>query len=146
MFFIVDKPKLQRVIGIVRDDRTPPTQWAAGPFLRIEAREGALRLDGLEVSATIPATVYEPGVLFLKITHLRRILAMISGQKMISIQVNGEGLLLDNVTFPLESGDMLLYADPAQAPARHPDDVQQNAQAEEKVPSEPTLWDIQREP
>jgi hypothetical protein len=35
---------------------------------------------------------------------------------MLSIQVNAEGLFMDGVRMPLESNQMLLYADPARAP------------------------------
>jgi hypothetical protein len=122
MFFVIDKPKLQRIIAVVRDDRTPQTQGVAGPFMRMEARDDYLKLDGLEVSAKFPATVYEPGVLFLRITRFRRLLRTIAGQKTITIQVNRDGLLVDNVTMPLEAYDMLLYPNPDQAPPRHPDE------------------------
>ena len=55
MLFVIDKPQLQRVIAIVRDDRRKEDQGLAGPFLRLEARDDFLKLDGLEVSGKIPA-------------------------------------------------------------------------------------------
>jgi len=155
MFFVIDKPRLQRIIAIVRDDRTRKTQGAASPYMRMEARDGYLKLDGLEASATFPATVYEPGVLFLKITRFRRLLRAITKQKMLAIQVNQDGLLVDNVVFPMESNDMLLYPDPDQAPPRYPEqpdpgepptetgaagEVATEGGAAKKA--EPTLWDI----
>lgn len=153
MFFIVEKPRLQRIIAIVRDDRTPKLQGSEGSFMRIEAHEDHLKLDGALVSATIPATVYESGVLFLRITCFRRLLHTIKGQKALAIQVNEAGLLFDNITMALEPNDMLLYPDPAQAPRRHPDDVsrdEEEAQAtstSEIVEDAPTadalpLWDF----
>ena len=80
MFFVVDKSMLQWNLSIVRDDRTKKTLGQAGPFMRLEANDDYLKLDGQEVSAKIPATVYEPGVLFLKITVFRRLLKTITGQ------------------------------------------------------------------
>jgi hypothetical protein len=59
MFFVVNKTEFQGVISIVRDDRTKMSQGASGPFMRLEAIDSQLRLDGNEVSATFPATVYE---------------------------------------------------------------------------------------
>lgn len=146
MLFVIDKPRLQRIIAIVRDDRSPLAQWASGPFMRMEARDDYLKLDGLEVSATIPATVYEPGVLFLRITRFRRLLRTITGQKTITIQVNRDGLLVDNVTLPLETNDMLLYPSPAQAPLRHPEQVESSDSPDgREKKTEPTLWDIMDE-
>ena len=45
MFFVIDKPRLQRIIAIVRDDRTRKTQGSAGPYMRLEARDGQLTLN-----------------------------------------------------------------------------------------------------
>ena len=71
MFFVVDKPRLQRMISIVREDRTRKNQGNKSPFLRIEARGNELSLSSEAVAATFPATVYEPGVLFLRTTLFR---------------------------------------------------------------------------
>ena len=120
MLFVVDKPQFQRTIAIVRDDRTRATQGSASPFMRLEVQDAVLKLDGLEVSATIPATVYESGVLFLKVTALRRILQTIRGEQFVTIQVTTDELLLDNVRLPLEANEMLLYPDPMVAPQTHP--------------------------
>ena len=87
MLFVIDKPQFQHVIAIVRDDRRKEDQGLAGPFLRLEARDDYVKLDGLEVSAKIPATVYEPGVLFLKVTLFRRLLRTFKGEKFLTIQV-----------------------------------------------------------
>jgi hypothetical protein len=120
MFFVVDKPRLQRLIAITRDDRKPSQQSKAGPFFRIEARDEKLRLSGRETEAEFPATVYEPGVLFLRITEFRSVLADIPDQSTITIQANAQGLFIDNVWFDLASNDMLLYPDPENAPLIHP--------------------------
>ena len=120
MLFVIDKPQLQRIIAIVRDDRRKEDQGLAGPFLRLEARDDYVKLDGLEVSAEIPATVYEPGVLFLKATLFRRLLPTFKGEKFLTIQVMADGVLMGPVRLPLESNDMLLYPDPDQAPQVHP--------------------------
>jgi hypothetical protein len=114
----------------------------------LQARDGQVTVSGLLAEATIPATVYEPGVLFLKVTPFRRLLNIITGEKMLTIQVGRDGLLVDNVRLPLESNNMLLYLDPDKAPARHPDDVELERQAKEPFrpnacrKKEPTLWDF----
>src|SRR5687767_2916524 len=113
MFFVVDRPRLQRMIAITRDDRGKDQQGKHGPFYRIEASADRLKLTGREVEAEFPATVYEPGVLFLRVTIFRRALDLLKGVKTLAIQVNQEGILLDNIQLPLEPGDMLLYLDPA---------------------------------
>lgn len=81
MMFVIDKPQMQRMIAIVRDDRTPATQGAAGPYMRIEASGGSITLTGREAEATFPATVYEEGVLFLRVTLFRRLLGTIRGRQ-----------------------------------------------------------------
>ena len=120
MFFVVDKPRLQRIIAIVRDDRSKRSQWHQGPFLRLEAQDDYLKLEGLEASAKFPATVYEPGVLFLKVTSFRKLLRSITGEKFLSIQVADDELLMDQIRMPLHENEMLLYANPDQAPQHHP--------------------------
>ena len=122
MFFVVDRPRLQRIIAITRDDRRPKQQGRHGPFFRIEANGDKLKLTGRNVEAEFPATVYEPGVLFLRVTVFRRLLQALTGTKELAIQVNGEGLFADNVRLSPDVGDMLLYVDPAKAPALHPDE------------------------
>ena len=89
--------------------------------MRLEVRDDYLKLDGLEVSAKISATVYEPGVLFLKVTLFRRLLRSIKGQKFLTIQVTADELLMDNIRLPLDPNDMLVYVDPDQAPQQHPE-------------------------
>jgi len=116
MFFVVDKPKLQRMLAIIRDDRSRGSQARGGHYLRLEASGEKLIVAGPAAEAAIGATVYEVGVLFLRITRFRRILGLIVGQKMLSIQVNADGLFLGGVHMSLEANYMLLYADPAQAP------------------------------
>src|SRR5207244_12806994 len=97
MFFVVDRPRLQRMIAITRDDRTKDQQGRSGPFYRIEASGERLKLAGQQVEAEFPATVYEPGVLFLRVTVFRRALQLLAGMKMLAVQVNQDGLFLDNM-------------------------------------------------
>ena len=120
MLFVIDKPEFQRAISFARDDRKKADWGLAGPFMRLEAKDEYVKLDGLEASAKIPATVYEPGVLFLKVTALRRLLTTITKEKYLTIQVMADGLLMDRICLPLESNEMLLYPDPDQAPQVHP--------------------------
>ena len=74
MFFVVDKPRLQRMISIVREDKTKSKQSVNAPFLRLKATENELTVSGGRLSATFPATVYEKGVLFLRSTTFRRLI------------------------------------------------------------------------
>jgi len=118
MLFVIDKPQFQWVISIVRDDRRKEDQGLAGPFLRLEARDDYVKLDGLEVSGK--TTVYEAGVLFLKVTLFRRLLRTFKGEKFLTIQVTGDELLMGYIRLPLEANEMLLYPNPEQAPEVHP--------------------------
>lgn len=120
MLFVINKRSLGTAISVVRDDRRKKTQGFAGPFLRIEASGDSIQLDGLSASASIPATIYEDGVLFLKVTAFRRLLRSIVGEKFVTIQVTDEAVLLDRIRLPLHSNDMLLYLDPVTAPSEHP--------------------------
>ncbi len=120
MLFVIDKQEFQRAISFARDDRKKADWGLAGPFMRLEAKDDYVKLDGLEAYAKIPATVYEPGVLFLKVTALRRLLTTIKKEKYLTIQVMADGLLMDRIRLPLEANEMLLYADPDQAPQVHP--------------------------
>jgi hypothetical protein len=129
MFFVVDKQLLQGTLAIVRDDRTKAQQGTDGPFLRLEARDGFLQLDGQRASAKIAATVYEEGVLFLRVTIFRRLLGTLTGQPFLSIQVTSDGILMDRIRLPLDANDMLLYPNPEQAPAKHPSQLLQQEEA-----------------
>ena len=120
MLFVINKPEFQRAISFARDDRKKTDWGLAGPFMRMEARDDYVKVEGLEAYAKIPATVYEPGVLFLKITLLRRLLTTITKQKYLTNQVMADELLMERIRLPLESNEMLLYPDPDQAPQVHP--------------------------
>jgi hypothetical protein len=143
MLFVIDKPKFQRAISIVRDDRKKRSQGLAGPFMRLEAKDDHVKIDGVEASAKIPATVYEPGVLFLKVTLLRRLLQTIKGEEFLTIQVMADGVLIGHARLPLESNEMLLYTDPTTAPQKHPS-VSLTEPAEPRTESKDRqlmLWD-----
>jgi len=142
MLFVIDKPQFQRVIAIVRDDRREEDQGPAGPFLRLEARDDYVKLDGWKNSGKIPATVYEAGVLFLKATLFRRLLRTFKGEKFLTIQVTGDELLMGYVRMPLESNEMLLYVNPDQAPEVHPVfALAKPAPVRQPRPRQLTLWD-----
>ena len=147
MLFVINKSALQGAISVVRDDRSKKTQGPAGPFLRLEAKDNSVKLEGNEVSANIPATVYEPGVLFLRVTIFRRLLKTFTKEKFLTIQVMSEGLLVENVTLSLEGHDMLLYLNPDQAPRFHPSVKLKPLPKVSKPKPKPTshqllLWDI----
>jgi hypothetical protein len=80
-------------------------------------------VEGLEAAGRIAATVYEPGVLFLKVTIFRRLLRTIRGENFLTVQATADELMVDKAHLSLEASDMLLYADPARAPRVHPDQV-----------------------
>ena len=96
MLFVVDKPRLQRIISIVRDDRTSETQADDGPFLRLEANDDRLKLSGKLVEADFPATDYKPGGLFLRLTLFRRLIKTITFKQLLvhymTFQVKSDGL------------------------------------------------------
>lgn len=119
MLFVIEKPQLQRVVPIVRDYQCEKDQGLAGSFLRLEARGDYIKIDGLEASGKIPATVYEPGVLFQKATQFRRLLPTFKGEKFLMIQVIGDELLIGYVHLSLNK-KMLLNVNPDQAPEVHP--------------------------
>lgn len=71
MLFVVDKPRLQRIIAIVREDRSRKKRVEV-PFLRLTAEDDELTIEGGGcVTATFRATVYQPGVLFIRTTAFR---------------------------------------------------------------------------
>ena len=46
MFFVVDRPRLQRIIAITRDDQRKDQKGKNGPFFRMEANESHLKITG----------------------------------------------------------------------------------------------------
>jgi hypothetical protein len=123
MLFVVKKTEFEHAISIARDDRTQESRGHKGPYIRLEANGDYVEVEGLEAAGQIPATVYESGVLFLKITIFRRLLRTICGEKFLTIQATADELIVDRARLPLEANDMLLYADPHRAPRVHPDQV-----------------------
>lgn len=125
MLFVVDKPKLKRMIAIARDDRSRSSKKKLDPFLRLEAAGGTLLISGDTVEIEIPATVYEPGVLFLRTTLFRRMLNALTIDEMktrfLTFQVHEDGLRFEDVRFGFDRLDMLLYPDPTTAPRHHPE-------------------------
>jgi hypothetical protein len=136
MFFVIDKPGFQRVLSIVRDDRTKEMQGLDAPFLRLEAKDDCVKLDGLTVSAKFAATVYEAGVLFLKVTTFRRLLRTVKA-KFLSIQVTAKELVMDSIHMGLEPNEWLMYADPDRAPMAHPSVTLAALEARPEPPPQP---------
>jgi len=137
MHFDVDKLRLQKMITITRDDHRPMRNEEDEPYYRIEARsDSVLKLSGHKTEAEFPATVHEPGVLFLRVTLFRKMLREMKGLKKITILVNEDGLFFDNVRFPLAFGNMLFYPDPKQAPDRHPKEVERYKEEHEQAKEE----------
>ena len=120
MFFVVDKPRLHRIISIVREDRSQ-SKDAEIPFLRLKAENTELTISGGGcMTATFPATVYEPGVLFIKTTTFRRLVRSFKNEKFLTFQVAADGLHFGDVLLPFEGSDMVLYPNPADAPESWP--------------------------
>ena len=140
MFFVVDKPRLQRIISIVREDRSR-SRDAGIPYLRLKAENTELTISGGGcVTATFPATVYEPGVLFVRTTLFRRLVRTFRDEKFLTFQVAEDGLHFGNVRMPFEGSDMVLYPNPADAPESWPPPPPQAEQIPE--PKQPTLFDM----
>jgi len=121
MFFVVDKPRLQRMIAIVREDKSARKQGPGSPFLRLAAVGDKLTVSSRTASATFPATVYEQGVLFIRTTRFRRILQLTQvKERFLNFQVTADGLRFCDVFFPFAGEDLILYRNPSEAPATWP--------------------------
>lgn len=139
MFFVVDKPRFQRMISIVREDDN--RQEGETPFLRIAAVENELTVSSSTGSATFPATVYEEGVLFIRTTTFRRVLRMTPvKEKFLAFQVTTEGLRFCDVLFRFDGSDMILFLKPSQAPMTWPPPLPEIEKPPEKKKKEPTLF------
>ena len=103
MFFVVDKPRLQRIVAIVREDRSRRKD-AETPFLRLKAENTELTISGGGcVTATFPATVYQSGVLFLRTTRFRQLLTLTAKrEKFPTFQVAQDGLRFGDTFMPFE--------------------------------------------
>jgi len=134
MFFIIDKPRFEKMLRIARPVRkvTKHSRPLTGPFLRVEAKGKKVCLSSKQVSAEFGATVLEPGVLFMREQLFVRLLHSIRGEKELSIQVTGDSLLFSDVRMPLESNEMLLYPDVERAPKLHPKERSDEAEKREK--------------
>ena len=147
MFFVLDKPRLQRFLAIVRKAGRHRMGRADCPFLRLEAQGDELTLSGTTVSATLPATVYEPGVLFLRTAILSRLLRVIRGEKQLAFQVRGEALYMDDLHMRLDPAEMKLFPDPNRVPPLHEPKEPPQEPAPPKPesslkPKPPTLFDM----
>ena len=141
MFFVVDRPRLLRIIALVREDKARSRQGADSPFLRLAAKENELRVSAEKESATFPATVYEPGVLFIRTTLFRRLVRSLAGEKCLTFQVTAEGLHFGDVHMPFQGSDMILYPKPGDAPEQWPPPPPES----ERIPDakkEPSLFDM----
>ncbi len=121
MFFVVDKARLQRMINIVREDRTPSNQGRNAPFLRLKATENELIVSSSTESETLPATVYEQGVLFIRTTKFCRVLKITSGkEQFVTFQFTEEGLRFCDALLPFDKENMAYFPDTSQSPDNWP--------------------------
>jgi hypothetical protein len=140
MLFVVDKPRLQRIISIVREDRSRAKNSEI-PYLRFKAENAELTISGGGcVTATFPATVYQPGVLFVRTTKFRRLVRSLKNEKFLTFQVAEDGLHFGDVLMPFEGSDMVLYHNPADAPESWPPPPPEAEQIPER--KEPMLFDM----
>lgn len=119
MLFVVDRPRLLRMVAIVRD-HTRPHRGQSAPLVRIAVKDDTVTVSGERGSATFPATVYEPGVLFVPPAYFRRLMRTFAGEKFFTLQMTRDGLLVGNVRLPFVDSDMAYFADPDTAPERWP--------------------------
>jgi len=121
MFFVVDKGRLQRMINIVREDRTSDQTAQNAPFLRLEASENELTVSSSRASETLPATVYEEGVLFIRTTKFCRILKITrEKEQFVTFQFTAEGLRFCDVLLPFDMESMVYFPDTSGAPENWP--------------------------
>ncbi len=121
MFFVVDKGRLQRMIDIVREDRTSDQTAQNAPLLRLEASENELRVSSSRASETLPATVYEEGVLFIRTTKFCRILKIThEKEQFVTFQFTEEGLRFCDVLLPFDKKSMVYFPDISGAPENWP--------------------------
>ena len=121
MFFVVDKARLQQAISIVREDKTAGKQIDEIPFLRLKALENELTVSSSVESATLPATVYEPGVLFVRTTKFCRVFKMTSAkEQFVTFQFTEEGLRFCDALLPFDPENMAYFPDTSQSPENWP--------------------------
>jgi DNA polymerase III sliding clamp (beta) subunit (PCNA family) len=121
MLFVVDKSRFQKFISIVREDRKRSQQISVSPYLRIRADKDEVEVSSSDTSAFIKATVYEPGVLFIRTTLFRRVLrATVINEEFITFQVDKDALVFADVRMKFETNDMVLYMNPDEAPPTYP--------------------------
>ena len=121
MFFVVDKSRLQRMIDIVREDRTEGKTGLNAPFLRLQASENELTVSSSRASETLPATVYEEGVLFIRTTKFCRVLKITSRkEQFVTFQFTEEGLRFCDALLPFDTENMAYFSDTTQSPEHWP--------------------------
>ena len=121
MFFVVDKARLQRMINIVREDRTEGRQGQNAPFLRLKASENELTVSSSRASETLPATVYEEGVLFIRTTKFCRVLQITSKkEQFVTFQFTEEGLRFCEALLPFDTESMVYFPEISKAPENWP--------------------------
>ena len=71
---------------------------------------------------TVSATVHEPGVVFLRVTLFRQMLALLPEKGFIPIMAAENGITFGDTRLGCSVVDMLLYPDPDTAPMVHPEE------------------------
>lgn len=136
MFVEIDRKRFLKVLDIARDRR--PSGRASRvdetPYLRFAATsDGVLTLTGLSVEVSVPATVHRPGVVFLRASTFRQLIAALHQAPLLVMQMTREGLEFDGITVPFEGGDFEFHPDPSVAPVLHAADHGRAAKAREQA-------------
>lgn len=132
MLFVVERSRLQQMVRLVREDKRPALQGADSPFLRMAAEGSEVSVAGDQMSASFPATVYEPGVVFLRTTLFRQLLDTFHEEAFLTMQVDTQGLRFGNIFLSFEAADMVLFPLVKQAPPHWPAKLPEEEQPKEK--------------
>jgi hypothetical protein len=132
------------MIAIVQNERLH--RGSNAPLVRITVKDGTVTVSGEEASATFPATVYEPGVLFVPPGYFRHLMQTFVGEKFFTFQMTRDGLLIGNVRLPFVDSEMAYFADPDTAPDRWPPPEPSALESEVALKkAEPTLFPMDEE-
>lgn len=120
MFFVIDSLYLHQITSLAGSDCSSDTLDADAPFVRLAALNSELTVASTKNHATIPATVWEPGVLFIEPAAFHRLLEAVKRENHFAVQATDKELRIGNVRLVYEPNAMQLFPDPAAAPPNWP--------------------------
>ena len=121
MHVIVERTRFFKMLRLTTDRRDKRKWLYDTSFLRIEAKGDRIGIKGRTVEADFPAAVYRPGVLFIRARRFYEIMQLVPADEELVLDMRADGMHFSDVTYGWETGDALLYLDPAKAPAQHPE-------------------------